>query len=113
MRLFDRLFGVKINDPYNTMGAAPAPKKADRPSVRPRTAQDNARYDEITRKVIKNKDVDPHDFTDTLDYLKWTDRVDGTWGDFKDGIYALSCTPGLLSRRDVAGYDEVKKLRGK
>src|ERR1700761_7461653 len=113
MGLFSR--GPRINDPYNTMGAAPAPKKPQGGGIRPRTPDDNARYDALTRKAIKGlrdggrAPVDPRDFTDTIDYLKWTDRVSQTWGDFKDGIYALQCTPGLLSVQDVAGYDEVKK----
>jgi hypothetical protein len=72
--------------------------------TRPRTAADNARYDAISRKVVKNRRVDPHDFTDTIDYLKWRDRATG------DG-FAAGAYPWAYSDRGC--WDAVLKLRGR
>jgi len=104
----------KINDPYNTMGTAPAQRSRDRSvgSSRPRTPEDNARYDAITRNAIRNmKDgewapVNPAEFTSTVDYLKWCDRT-GERG----AVWDSSLPTGGVSKPNL--YDEVKQLRGK
>lgn len=108
----------KVNDPYNTMGAAgpkktaPAPKKPVHGGIRPRTDEDDARYDEISRNAIKNKKpgkrmlVDPAVFTSTVDYLKWCDRV-GEPG----AVWDASLPTGGVITPSI--YDEVKKLRGR
>jgi hypothetical protein len=119
---------VKINDPYNTMGTASKrsrqrpPKAATGPSqecaadgspivgwgtgrTRPRTAADNARYDAISRKVVKDRRVDPRDFTDTIDYLKWADRASG------DGFETGGAYP--WTNPSLGNYDAVLKLRGR
>jgi len=80
-------------------------------SMRPRTREDDARYDAISRKAIKNMrdgewaPVDPAEFTSTVDYLKWCDRVgDGT------GVWDASLPTGGVSKPNL--YDAVRKLRG-
>jgi hypothetical protein len=125
-----RFLKGKINDPYGTMGTAPrrGKRKPARPRTgtgssqgragddppivgwgtgrtRPRTAADNARYDAISRKVVKNRRVDAHDFTDTIDYLKWRDRATG------DGFETGGAYPWAYSDRGC--YDAVLKLRGR
>lgn len=112
---------LRLATPRRVPAPAPMPQPRYRDPdqgtvVRPRSAKDNARYDKITRKVIRTRAVDPADFTDTIDYLKWTDRVHGTapgdpsWTDLEDGIYAFHlASPG----GSHAGYDEVRALRGR
>lgn len=80
-------------------------------SMRPRTREDDARYDAISRKAIKNMragewaPVDPAKFTSTVDYLKWCDRVgDGT------GVWDASLPTGGVGKPNL--YDAVRKLRG-
>jgi hypothetical protein len=107
------MFGLgkpRINDPYNTMGTAPAPKKLQQGGIRPRSPEDNARYDAISRKAIKNMKsgewapVNPADFRSTVDYLKWCDRVGN------GGVWDASLPTGGISKPNL--YDEVKRLRG-
>ena len=107
------MFGkIRIVDPYNTMGASSTPKKSERSGIRPRTREDNARYDAISRKAIKNmKDgewapVDPAEFTSTVDYLQWCDRV----GE-RDAVWDSGLPTGGVHKPNL--YDEVKKLHGK
>jgi hypothetical protein len=78
---------------------------------RPRTADDNERYDQITRKVIENQCVDPHDFSSVIDYLKWCDRVHGA----APGDPVVTDDRGYtaLPYTHASGdYDKVKRLQG-
>lgn len=75
---------------------------------RPRTRDDNRRYDEISRKAAGNGRLDPRDFRNAVDYLAWRD-------------HALEGSPGAPSGLAGAAfdyaqdsiYDDVARLQGR
>lgn len=78
--------------------------------TRPRTPDDDARYDAISRTALADMTpgdwapVDPASFTSPVDYLKWCDRT----GD--GGVWDASLPTGGVSVPSL--YDAVRRLRG-
>jgi hypothetical protein len=105
------MFGkTKFDDPFDTRGTASPPSRPARAgSARHRTPGDNSRYDEITRKVIRNQRVDPRDFRSEVDYLAWCDRVEGA----AKGDRVITDERGRTAMPFTGRhYDAVRKLRG-
>lgn len=78
-----------------------------------RTPEDNERYDEISRKVIRNRRVDPRDFRSTSDYERWQERVRSgareTGGHPVEDENGFTAMPYASRRGD---WERVARLQG-